>query len=349
MQGQMAPANAGAAQSAAPSAWGVYFPSDAYSPQDRRVQLIQELLTSLATDAGWQLLSSGLRTVQHLTACFVALDYEQLLQLCDSANLSAALEMQPTEGLLCLQAAVHEVGKACTRVQAAFFFGGLWRRPLCTHQHAAEATASIRRMVQPTAQHVACGASLCTEQHGLLLMLPHQGDGAELLFSWVLLQAVFVVHKTRSAVMLADMEAPSTVTVRLVNYTPSNLHLRQLKSSTIGVCQTCRHDCSWSFCCLPAEQVSCSAFASIPQAAHRPGPAQTLCTAPHPYQQLLLAADLAAVSLHAHCLLCMYCSSCRQAGHPERHSDAHESGASTHGGHGLHLQQVWLQHEGEPA
>jgi hypothetical protein len=50
-----------------------------------------------------------------------------------------------------------------------------------------------------------------------------------------LVQAVFVVHRTRAAVMLADMEAASTVTVRLINYTPSDLHIRQLKSSTIGV------------------------------------------------------------------------------------------------------------------
>lgn len=49
------------------------------------------------------------------------------------------------------------------------------------------------------------------------------------------MQAVYVVHKTRSAVVLADMEAPSTVTVRLINYTPSDVHIRQLKSSTIGV------------------------------------------------------------------------------------------------------------------
>ena len=46
---------------------------------------------------------------------------------------------------------------------------------------------------------------------------------------------MYVIHKTRSAVMLADMEAPSTVMVRLTNYTPSDLHIRQLKSSTIGV------------------------------------------------------------------------------------------------------------------
>lgn len=51
-------------------------------------------------------------------------------------------------------------------------------------------------------------------------------------------QAIYVVQKTRSAVLLADMEAPSTITVRLINYTPSELHIRQLKSSTIGVCRS---------------------------------------------------------------------------------------------------------------
>ena len=107
---------------AEPSAWGVYFPSDTYTAQDRRAQLIQELLAALATEQGWQLLSGGVRTaVQHLTACVVGLDYEQLMGLCDSPNLSAALKMQPAEGLLCLQAAVHEVRlatRACPTVCA---------------------------------------------------------------------------------------------------------------------------------------------------------------------------------------------------------------------------------------
>jgi hypothetical protein len=110
MQGQVFTQNAAAPAAAAePSAWGVYFPSDTYTSQDRRAQLIQELLAVLGTEEGWLLLSSGLKSAQHLTACMVALDYERLMQLCDSPNLSAALEMQPAEGLLCLQAAVHEV------------------------------------------------------------------------------------------------------------------------------------------------------------------------------------------------------------------------------------------------
>lgn len=99
--------------STAPSAWGVYFPSSSYTPQDRRAQLVQELLSTLSTEAGWQLLRSGMRAPQQLTACVVALDYEQLVQLCDSPNLSAALEMQPAEGLTCLQAAIHEASPLC--------------------------------------------------------------------------------------------------------------------------------------------------------------------------------------------------------------------------------------------
>lgn len=93
-----------------PACWEVYFDSSSYSPQDRRAQLIQELLGALSSETGWQFLRSGMRAVQHLTSCVVTLDYEQLLQLCKhSPNLSAALEMQPAEGLTCLQAAVHEV------------------------------------------------------------------------------------------------------------------------------------------------------------------------------------------------------------------------------------------------
>lgn len=37
---------------------------------------------------------------------------------------------------------------------------------------------------------------------------------------------------------------------------------------------------------------------------------------------------------------------CRQVGHPERHCNPHESCTAPDGRHGLHLQQVWLQHEG---
>lgn len=70
----------------------------------------------------------------------------------------------------------------------------------------------------------------------IFALLTYRRAGSCVLPLRMLGQAVFVVHRTRAAVMLADMEAPSTVTVRLINYTPSDLHIRQLKSSTIGGC-----------------------------------------------------------------------------------------------------------------
>jgi hypothetical protein len=48
-------------------------------------------------------------------------------------------------------------------------------------------------------------------------------------------QALFVVHKTLALPLLA-MEQTPEVMVRLVNHGPSEMHMRQLKSSTIGAC-----------------------------------------------------------------------------------------------------------------
>jgi hypothetical protein len=92
---------------AAPAAWGLYFGDCAYVSQDRRALLIQELLDALKTDAGYELLVAGLQPVQQ--EYVLELDYQRLTQLCDSADLAAALEMQPLEGIACLQAAAHEV------------------------------------------------------------------------------------------------------------------------------------------------------------------------------------------------------------------------------------------------
>lgn len=109
MQTQVAPGGSSAPPTPRPAAWGVYFPDSSYTPQDRRAQLVQELLDAFSTEAGWRLLNGSLQPMPQLSACVVVLDYHLLLQICDSANLAAALEMQPAEGLLCLQAAVHEV------------------------------------------------------------------------------------------------------------------------------------------------------------------------------------------------------------------------------------------------
>jgi hypothetical protein len=86
--------------------WAAYFPEAPYDASDRRVLLMQELLQTLASDAGWQLL----QFVPYQQGHVVHMDYARLQQVTGSADLAAALEMQPLEGLGCLRAAVHQVG-----------------------------------------------------------------------------------------------------------------------------------------------------------------------------------------------------------------------------------------------
>lgn len=50
------------------------------------------------------------------------------------------------------------------------------------------------------------------------------------------LQAVFVAHRARAAMLPATAAGPGRLTVQLFNHTPSVMHIRQLKSSAIGVC-----------------------------------------------------------------------------------------------------------------
>eukprot|EP00878_Enallax_costatus_P046823 GHUV01057115.1.p1 GENE.GHUV01057115.1~~GHUV01057115.1.p1 ORF type:complete len:250 (+),score=76.63 GHUV01057115.1:210-959(+) len=142
---------------ATPAAWSFYFPDSAYVAQDRRALLITELLGALQSEEGWNIVKN-LQSVQQ--EYVLQLDYQQLLQICDSPDLAAALEMQPLEGLACLQAAVHE--------------------------------------------------------------------------------AVFHVHKQRTAILPAAAEGPAKLAVQLTNYTPSEMHIRQLKSSSIGKLSTLR-------------------------------------------------------------------------------------------------------------
>jgi hypothetical protein len=50
----------------------------------------------------------------------------------------------------------------------------------------------------------------------------------------VALQAVFTVHKQRTAALPAAAQGPAKITLRITNHTPSELHIRQLKSNSIG-------------------------------------------------------------------------------------------------------------------
>lgn len=98
------------APAAPPKAWGRYFPQLAYQAGLRQAELVQELMSALSTDAGWQVLSAGLQALPQFGSCVVLLDVQQLSALLqDDASLSAALSLAPAEGLACLQVAVHEV------------------------------------------------------------------------------------------------------------------------------------------------------------------------------------------------------------------------------------------------
>lgn len=98
-----------AAGAAVPAAWHVYFKDSAFSQQDRRALLIQELLAAFGTEQGWRLISN-VQQCQH--GYVLPLDYEQLSVICNSPDLAAALEMQPLEGIACLNASVHEVSSS---------------------------------------------------------------------------------------------------------------------------------------------------------------------------------------------------------------------------------------------
>ena len=89
--------------------WDLYFPGSTYDPEDRRVLLAKEIVQALSTEAGWQQLRHVQHHQQYILQYILHLDYEQLVQSCDSADLIAALEMQPVEALSSISAAVHEV------------------------------------------------------------------------------------------------------------------------------------------------------------------------------------------------------------------------------------------------
>ena len=71
-----------------------------------RAMLVHQLLPFFATSDGWTML---LGTQPTLEGYCIEIDCQQLKERCKSPDLAAALDMQPLEGLSCLQAGVHEV------------------------------------------------------------------------------------------------------------------------------------------------------------------------------------------------------------------------------------------------
>ena len=125
-----------ALQKRMPSAWPQYFPDDVYGEQDRRALLIGQLLDYYRTSEGWELLAS----IQTVTNGYtLEVDYERLCSGCKSADLVAALDVQPLEGLACIGAAAYEV---CT-LQSFHVYDT--QTVTASHSTSQGATTRVRR------------------------------------------------------------------------------------------------------------------------------------------------------------------------------------------------------------
>ncbi|KAK3255315.1 hypothetical protein CYMTET_35496, partial [Cymbomonas tetramitiformis] len=97
--------------------WGIYFPGEKYSEQDRRANLIHRFSVFFSSDAGWRLLAQNVRCEDAVTgAIAVDVDFAALREKVHESNdvdlhvnLEAAFSMQPKEAMPCLAAAVHAV------------------------------------------------------------------------------------------------------------------------------------------------------------------------------------------------------------------------------------------------
>lgn len=101
-----------AQQVCVPHAWSLYFPEEEFAQDDRRAQLIQDLVAHWSRDDAAR---ADLLNRTHFPqegACAVTLAADALLQTRASADLEAALECQPLEALGCLAAAAYQVGLA---------------------------------------------------------------------------------------------------------------------------------------------------------------------------------------------------------------------------------------------
>lgn len=92
-----------------PEAWRLLFPAIQYHPEDRRAVLIRELIYGFTRAPGWAQLQAGLQ--RYGDGKFsLDISFRALHELCPIDDVSAALELQPLEGLACISAAAHQVG-----------------------------------------------------------------------------------------------------------------------------------------------------------------------------------------------------------------------------------------------
>ncbi len=97
-------------EQAVPRAWSLYFPEEEHSTEDRRAVLLRDLIPRLASLASW--LADRLQPQQTTGRHRLTIGFEELHKVCDSAELAAALQLQPVEALACLGAAAHEASNS---------------------------------------------------------------------------------------------------------------------------------------------------------------------------------------------------------------------------------------------
>ena len=91
---------------AIPSSWSLYFAEEEHSAEDRRAILLRDLLPRLAARASR--LAGKLQPHQMTGRHGLVVGCEEMQTVCDSSELSAALDLQPVEALACLGAAAHQ-------------------------------------------------------------------------------------------------------------------------------------------------------------------------------------------------------------------------------------------------
>ena len=97
-----------------PASWLTYFGDEPFSPEDRRVQLIEALCIFLLGEQGWPTLSK--LKAGPLQQLVLAIDFSLLLQASGIRDLQSAMDMQPQECLGCLGSAVYEVCTVAVRL-----------------------------------------------------------------------------------------------------------------------------------------------------------------------------------------------------------------------------------------
>lgn len=102
--------------SSAPKGWDVYFSDEEYSAEDRRAELVQDLVEYFTTTGTLWFESIKFHHTQH---CTLEVDVEELLMQCKSPDLVPALELQPLECLSC-------IAVSCLEASAHFFFSTLY-------------------------------------------------------------------------------------------------------------------------------------------------------------------------------------------------------------------------------